>query len=224
MKCLIFDSSSIINLALNGLTDLLVKLKKIFGGKFIISSHVKYEVIDHPLKIREFKLNALKIKKLIDSKIIEFPESISLSKLDIEKKINEIIREVNHAYTADVPISLVHQGEASCLAISLLLTEKNIDNAIVIDERTTRLIVEMPINLKKLLEKKLHTNINLDEKHISKYKNIKIIRTPEILFVAYKNNLLDIENKEDLDAYLYAAKIKGTSIAEEEIKEIESMG
>ena len=223
MKCLIFDAGPIINLALNGLTDILIRLKKIFIGKFIISANVKYEIIDHPLKIREFRLNALKIKNLFESNILELPESLNIDNSEVEKKVEEIINNVNHAFSTDVPIPLIHKGEASCLALSLILTEKNIDNVIVIDERTTRLIVEKPMNLKKLMEKKLHTSVNLNEKNISSLRDIRIIRTPELLFIAYKNNLLDTENKEDLDAYLYASKIKGVSIAEEEIREIEAM-
>ena len=223
MKCLIFDAGPIINLALNGLTDVLVGLKKLFKGKFIISRDVKYEVIDHPLKIREFRLNALKIKSLFESGVLELPESINLDNSEIENKVNLIFNEINHAFTTDAPIMLVHKGEVSCLALSLLLKQKGIDNAVVIDERTTRLVIEKPMNLKKLMEKKLHANVALKEKNLSQLKDIKIIRTPELLYIAYKSKLLDIDNREDLDAYLYAAKIKGVSIAEEEIREIEAM-
>lgn len=223
MKCLIFDAGPIINLALNGLTDVLIGLKKIFDGKFIISHDVKYETLDHPLKIREFRLNALKIKSLLESNILELPESINLDNSEIEDKINLIFNEINHTLTTDAPIMLVHKGEVSCLAISLILKQKGVDNAVVIDERTTRLVIEKPINLKKLMEKKLRTRVNLKEKNLSQVKDIKIIRTPELLYIAYKNKLLDIDNREDLDAYLYATKIKGVSIAEEEIREIEAM-
>lgn len=223
MKCLIFDAGPIINLALNGLTDILIQLKKIFNGKFIISNQVKYEIIDHPLKIREFRLSALRIKNLLDKRILEFPDSINLKNSDIENKIKEVSNEINNAFKTDVSIPLVHQGEISCIAISLLLSQKNIDNAIVIDERTTRLVIEKPANLKKILEKKLHATVNLVEKGLSQFKNIKIIRTPELLYIAYKNKLLNIEKREDLDAYLYASKIKGVSISEEEIREIEAM-
>ena len=65
-KVIIFDSGALISFSMNGMTDVVEKLKGIFSGKFIITSEVKKEVIDTPIKIRRFELEALKIKHLLD--------------------------------------------------------------------------------------------------------------------------------------------------------------
>ena len=65
MKAIIFDASTLISFAMNGLLREIVGLKKIFKGKFIITKEVKSEVIDRPIKIKRFELEALKIQQLI---------------------------------------------------------------------------------------------------------------------------------------------------------------
>ena len=45
-KALIFDSGTLINLTMNCLLYILPELKKIFKGKLLITSAVKYEIID----------------------------------------------------------------------------------------------------------------------------------------------------------------------------------
>lgn len=50
MKALIFDSSSIITLALNDLLYILEPLKAKFKGEFYITEDVKREVIDRPFR------------------------------------------------------------------------------------------------------------------------------------------------------------------------------
>ena len=57
---------------------------------------------------------------------------------------------------------IIDNGEATCLALSLLAEERGIKNAIVIDERTTRMIGENPENLRRLFENKLHTKVKLE--------------------------------------------------------------
>ena len=61
---IIFDASTLISFSMNGLLDEVVKLKKIFKGKFLIPEDVKYEIIDRPLNVKRFELEALRLKKL----------------------------------------------------------------------------------------------------------------------------------------------------------------
>ena len=68
MKAIVFDSGTIINFAMNGILDILKSLKSEFNGKFIITEAVKEEVIDKPLHIKKFELEALMINSLIQSK------------------------------------------------------------------------------------------------------------------------------------------------------------
>src|SRR3989339_861420 len=78
-KMIIFDASSLISFAINGLLHELIELRKIFKGKFIITNEVKSEIIDRPLTIKRFELEALKLKKILDDKIIELPSAVGIS-------------------------------------------------------------------------------------------------------------------------------------------------
>ncbi|MCX6749049.1 MAG: hypothetical protein NT076_05600 [Candidatus Pacearchaeota archaeon] len=221
MKALIFDSSSLITLTMNGLDTLFPELKKIFQGKFLITQEVKYEVIDRPMNIKKFELEALRIKKLLDDKILELPESIGISSSLIQEKTKEILNQTNSSFSSKSQyIHLIDVGEAACLALSSLATQKGIENVIVIDERTTRMFIENIENLKKLLENKLHTKIQLNKLSIP---GIRFIRSAELVYLAYKNKLIHLENNKVLDALLYAVKFKGCSISIKEIEEIKRL-
>ena len=221
MKALIFDSSSLISISLNGLLEELKKLKKIFNGEFIITKEVKREVIDDPIKIKMYELEALKIQNLIDEGCLNMPEKIGIQDKEITNLMFKLMNSANTMFVGNGnEIQLIHQGEASCLALSKLMNERKIKNVLAIDERTTRMLVEKPGNLKELLEKKLHTKIKLRESNFQQFKGFKIIRSTELIYLAYKNNLIRWEGKEILDALLYALKFKGCAISSEEIEEI----
>jgi len=221
MKIIIFDSSTIINLAMNGLLDVLRELKKNFDGKFIVTYQVKYEIVDRPIQIAKFELGALKIKKLIDDKILEMPESIKISREDIQEKTREILRGANHLFlTGNEFMHIIDDGEASCLALSIMASNEGIKNIIAIDERTTRIIVEKPENLHKLLEQKFNTKIKFISENLPLLTKIKIIRSSELMYVAWKKGLIDIKDSKLLEALLYATKYNGASISREEIEEI----
>lgn len=222
MKILIFDSSSLINFTMNGLTNLIEDLRKIFPGKFIITSYVKYETIDRPSTIRKYELGSLQIKKLLDNKTLEMPESINMKDQEIKELTRDILNKVNHSYFAQEFMHIIDEGEASCLAVSLLAEKKGIESVIVIDERTTRMIVENAENLRKLFQSKLHTRVDL-KANFSYLKNPRFIRSCELVFVAYKKGLVKIDDDKLLEALLYAAKYKGCAISEDEIKEIERL-
>jgi len=223
MKILIFDSSSLISFVMNGLTPVLIKLKQIFDGKFIITKDVKYETIDRPSEIKKFELGSLQIKKLLDDNILEMPESIGISSSALKEKTREILNLANSAFSArDEKMHIIDLGEASCLALSLMAKKNNIDSIIAIDERTTRMLVENPENLRKLFEMKLHTNVRL-EKNFS-IPNFKFIRSCELVYVAYKKGLIELKDGNVLDALLYAVKFKGCAVSRQEIDEIKRLG
>jgi len=222
-KIIIFDSSVIINFALNGILDILEKLKEIFPGKFIITQEIKKEIIDIPLNNKKYELEALQIKKLVDNGIFEFPSSIEIKDFEVTKKTKEILNEVNSIFSArNKFIHLIEEGEASCVALSLLCKDKKIENVVAVDERTMRILCENPLNLKKLFEMKLHTNVDM-KNNLDKLRSIKCIRSSELVFIAYKRKLIEIKNNNILDALLYAVKFKGTSISESEIMEIKKL-
>jgi predicted nucleic acid-binding protein len=222
MKALIFDASTLISFAMNGLYDELRHLKEIFNGKFLITKEVKGEVIDRPLTIKRFELEALKIKKLFDEGVLEMPSSLDISDKEISRDTNRIIETANTTFkSGGHHLKLIDLGEASCIALARALEERKIGCVIAVDERTMRMLVEKPENLEKLLENKLHTNIISNKNNLKMFKGFKIIRSTELVYLAYKKGLIELDNGIVLDALLYAMKFKGCSISEEEIREAE---
>lgn len=220
-KAIIFDAGALISLSLNGLLDELKKLRGAFNGDFLITKQVKSEVIDKPLKIKYFELEALKVQQLLEDNILKMADSYGINDSLINSKTEEIMNIANGLFmSSNNKLNIMQLGEASCLALSRILYEKGIENIIVVDERTTRMLVEKPENLKDLLERKIHTKIVLVKKDFQYFKEFKIIRSAELMYVAWKKNLLGIKKGEVLDALLYALKFKGCSISDEEINEI----
>jgi hypothetical protein len=223
-KAIIFDSGALISLSMNGLLDELQKLKGIFKGSFLITEQVKFEVIDKPLKIKAFELEALRVQQLLEENFLEMAESYGVNNSLISKKTEEIMDIANGIFTnSNNKMNIMQLGEASCLALSTILREKGIENVIAIDERTTRMLVEKPENLKDLLERKLHTGITLVKRDFNYFKNFKIIRSVELMYVAWKKNLIDLKKGNVLDALLYALKFKGCSVSDDEIEEIKKL-
>ncbi len=224
-KIIIFDASTLISLAMNGLLPELKELRKIFKGKFIITKEVKREIIDKPLTIKRFELEALKLKQLLDEKVLEMPLSVRIDDKEISKKINEILDTANNIFIGNEKnIKLIDFGEASCLALSRVLDKKNIKNVIAVDERTTRMLGEKPENLQRLLQKKLHTKIDYKKENFKFFEGFKFIRSSELVYVAYKKGLVKLKDSRVLDALLYAVKFKGCAISGDEIREIKRIG
>jgi len=219
-RAIIFDSSTLITFAMNGLLDVLRELKKVFDGNFYITPDVKKEVIDRPMTITRFKLEALKIQGLVEEGVLEVS-----NELEIPKRTKEILNIANNIFQGkDKEIKIVSSGEISCLALSKILSEKNILNAIAIDERTTRMLVENPEKLEGFLERKMHTKITSEKNNFEIFKGFKIIRSAELVYIAHKKKLIKMGNGELLDALLWAVKFKGCSISNDEIREIKKLG
>lgn len=213
-KYLVFDSSAIITFAMSDLAYLLKDLHEKFNGDFLFSKEVEKETITRSLNIPRFMLEALQIKGLVNDAIFTRFEK------NLKREKEKILNVANHTYKARGEwISIIHEGEASCLAIyKNLISEKK---AIVIDERTTRMLCESPENLRKLLELKLHTKIESVKENYNFFKDVKIIRSCELMFLAYANGLISLpaSKRDSIKALLYAAKYKGCSVSNQEIRE-----
>jgi hypothetical protein len=226
-KVLIFDAGPLINLSMNGLLYILEELKKEFPGKFLITKQVKYETLDRPLKIQRFELGALRISKLLKDKVLETPESLGISDSEISKKTSELKNDANHLLQANGKmIEIVSDGEISCLALSAILNKKGIETMIAIDERTTRLLSENPKDLEKTIARKTRFPVKLSNSSITslkKFKDFRFIRSPELVYVAHKKDLLNLKDPRALEASLYATKFKGSSVSWDEIHALRKM-
>ena len=202
----------------------LKKLKQSFNGKFLITQEVKQEVIDKPMNIEKFQLESLRIQQLVDEGIFEFPASFGISDLVVSNETEKMMNFANNTYyEKSGSIKLIDSGEASCMALGKLLDEKGIKNILAVDERTMRSLCETPEELKNFLNKKFHTGIRVNKNNINLFRKFKIIRSVELIYLAYKNGFIEIKNKKLLESLVYALKFKGCSVSREEIDEIKKL-
>jgi len=122
-KYIIFDAGTLINLSQNGLLEAFKELSKIFQGEFLITPTVKYESIDHPLKIKRFEWGAVRIQHLLEENIIKLITDTDLASLeDLNKQTQNVLDTVNGSFSSGSKnIHLIERGEAECLALSIIL-------------------------------------------------------------------------------------------------------
>jgi predicted nucleic acid-binding protein len=227
MKSLVFDTSTIISIATNNLLWVLPELKKRFKGEFYIAPAVKQEVLDVPLKSKRYKLEAMQILSLMGEGHIKVFRNNA-------KNARELLDVANHIFrTKDTWIKIVHDAEIESLAAAIDIKA----DAYVIDERNTRMLIETPENLGQLLEDKLHTKIEVNYENLERFKEhikgVNIIRSAELMTVAYELGIMDeylrkeerdiinIDLKKTLiDGMLWGLKLKGCAITQNEINEI----
>ncbi|MBI5797360.1 hypothetical protein HZA98_00465 [Candidatus Woesearchaeota archaeon] len=226
MKSLIFDSSTVISLAMNNMLWILEPLKARYKGDFYITEEVKKEIIDTPMGIKRFKLEAIQIQSFIDRGIIKVYES-----KELQKEIKELDLLSNSIFIAkEKNMHLIDIGELS----AMVLAKKIQADALIIDERTTRMLIEAPEALQSLLKKKFHMEIKMNREKLKTFQQkinpLSAIRSIELSIAAYELGLLDKKylpknaNKEKekdiLDAVIWGMRLKGCSISDREIEEL----
>lgn len=218
MKVLVFDSGPLINLSMNGLLSVLEKLKEKWSGVFVMTHFVKQEVHDRPMHIAQFELGALRVGELLAKKILVLPESIGVSRGELEEETRTVMECANKSFVADGhPIRIVSDAEMSCFALAQLLKKKGHQVMIAIDERTARLLTEKPENIEELMSRKLHQRVRLEKRCISNLQGIPCIRSSELVYVAYKKGHIPLKDPNALEALVYATKFKGAAISWDEI-------
>ena len=216
---IVLDSSTVISLADNCLLWVLKDLKEKLNIEFIVPPGVVYESVDYPSTNVKFSLNALRIKTAISEGIFSV-----FNETDAFKKY---VNQINHLsnsiyYIQGKPIKIVHRGEIEALAV-LALTNADI---LAIDERTTRQLIESPTLIKEHMENIHRTDVEMNEKKLNQLyrvlENVYIIRSVELLAMAYERNFLKMDNLESkaiLKAALYAVKFGGCAVSFDEIEE-----
>lgn len=212
------DSGSFISLTASCMDRTLYFLHEKFGLRFVIPPSVEYEAVTRPLydHLTQFAFSAIRIKDAIhDGVILKVEENVRTDARHIIDLANNLF------YVHGKPLKLIHLGEAEMVALAHKLDVKNL----LIDERTTRMLIEAPFRLKEHLEKEFSTHIMLDKKKMREFSDItrsmNVIRSSEIVILAYENGFFnhfkDIK-KEALEAALYKTKYSGCSIRFDEIK------
>lgn len=223
MKSLIFDAGPIISLATNNLLWILEPLKKKFNGKFYLTEAVKFELVDKPLETKKFKFEAIQVERLIESETLEIVDNSFIRQETpiLLSTANEIFKAYNNY------IKIVHFAEISVIAAAVNLNA----DAVVLDEKTTRFLIENPKMVLEILRKTLHTSVSINENNLSTFKNtvknIKTIRSTELVAIAYEQGLLNEyitkipdARKNLLESVLWGVKLNGCAVSKEEIEQI----
>jgi len=187
------------------------------GVTVYVTPGVKEEVIEKPMGMKKFALEAYRIKTLFDAGILKVVEPD-------EQIVSELMDAANNIYSfKGKPFKIIHTGEGEALA---LVKQHNAD-ALLMDERTTRLLIEDPHELKELLGHRTGKKLSLNENALEDFKKlmpqVPIIRSAEVAYVAYDRGLIDELVGEDrghgLESLLAALKFSGCAINWGEIRQ-----
>ncbi len=219
MAKLVFDTSSLISVSENCLMRIISAISSEKNAELIIPEGVYYESVSHPLQIRRFELNALRIKDSVDSGAIKIMKLNSAAK-DAAKAIENLANSLFEI--SGEKINLVHAGEIETLALANSINA----DLIVMDERTTRMLVEDAYRLRDKMEEKYESKADIDTEKLAElqrmFVNVKIVRSVELIAYAYERGYFEPElrkTKLALEAALYAAKYGGCAVSLEEIQQ-----
>jgi hypothetical protein len=220
MKSMVFDAGPVISLAMNNLLWILEPLKKKFNGRFCITEGVRAELVDRPIETKKFKFEAIQVGKLIEKGVLEVIDS-SFIKSESPKLV-ETANKIFEAYKNDMKV--IHYAEMSVIAAAIEMKA----DAVVVDEKTTRHLVENPKKMLQILRKSLRTSVRVSESNLKEFKlkvkDIKVIRSVELVMIAYEDGLLDEfilkipeARKNLLQGVLWGVKLNGCAVSQEEI-------
>jgi len=220
-KSIVLDSGPVISLTTSNLLNLLDIYTKKYGFEFIITPFVKNELVDEPLTTKRFEYEALLVMNEIKKKNL----TIAKQTKELSNKTKELLHIANSIILVNGnPISIIHSAEIEVIAYCLL----NKIGLVCIDERSMRLLIEDADLLAKIIGKRLHKKTSIDKAKAEQFKeitkDIKIIRSSELVIKAFEHKLLDLDinvkKSEILKAMLWSLKLHGCTISEKEINQI----
>ena len=218
-KDVLVDAGVLISLTSGCLDNLLYFFAEKHNIRFIIPPSVEYEVVGRPMKtkIKRYMFSAMRIQNAIDDGVVAVVDA------DVKNKTAKIMDSANHLfYIRGKPLHLIDLGESEMLALAKELAIEYI----LIDERTTRMLIEAPIKLKKHLEDEFRVNVMINKRNLGyltgEISAFRALRTSELVMLSYESGYF--KNFEELqaavlEAALYKIKYSGCSIGFGEIKE-----
>jgi predicted nucleic acid-binding protein len=220
---IVFDAGPIITSTMNNLLFALPELKKIFNADFLIPYAVHFELIEKPMQTTRHKLEAYHVIEHINNNTLH-----TVDKKYLLAQTQEYLDIINTAYYAfGHPIKIMHEGEMQALVLAKSLGARTL----VVDERTTRYLLETPSRVINRFEHKLHTKVTVDNKKVEKFKaqfaHIQPIRSTELFTVALEQGIFNemmegmpVKNNERqfYEGLLWGLKLAGCGISEKEIK------
>ena len=212
MSTFVVDSSTIISITLNCLLDVFTKFHE-RGHRFIIPKWVYDEVVTRPIKSERFGFEAYRIKKKVDEGVFEIYQGA------ISDEANKFAKYINNSFLVDHhPIKIIHPADSEGIILA-----RRIGDALIVDERNMRMVIENPRGIQKLLQHKLHRNIIVNEKNLenalSYVKDLPVLRSVDLVSILWKEKMLDLDGKDELEKILYSLKFSGCAVSFNEIRE-----
>lgn len=215
----VIDTGTMITLSGTCLMNVFKAFVKTNNINLMISSTVAEESVWKPITNKRFALNAARIKYAMNEKTVKVVPITG----EIEGLQHKILNIANNCFfTKDGPLQIIQAGEAEALALAKIFDA----HALFIDERTTRSLIENPLRLKQVLERRQETPIRLNEQNIGTMKamfaGLRMFRSVDLIAAAYEQDLFDHELSHgtlELEAALYAAKYNGCAVSEKEIED-----
>lgn len=213
---IVFDASALISVSQTCLINILGGLKNALGADFFIPQTVFEEAVRRPIQIKRFELNAIRIKKAIDEGWFTVVACSRNRQL-----FDQIAGLSNNCFFANGrPITLLQNGEIEALALIKELGAEGF----AIDERTTRMLIEDPMQLQKIMQERRKLGIRVDKSKANEiaqlFKGTAIVRSVELIALADEFGLLEKElpkGRLSLEAALFAAKYSGCAVSGREI-------
>lgn len=212
---IVFDSSALISVSQTCLINILGGLREKMNAEFFVPEAVLQEAVLRPISIKRFELNAIRIKKAIDEKWF------NVAPVKDRKLFSQIDAIANNCFfIKERPVRLLQRGEIE----SLCLIRELGAEAFAIDERTTRMMVENPLELQKILQARKRINVKANKENTKllqeMFQETTILRSVELIALAFEQGLLSQElpeGKQSLEAALFAAKYSGCAVSSREI-------
>ncbi|MBD3312034.1 hypothetical protein GF352_01085 [archaeon] len=222
MRHLVVDSSSLISLSSNCLLWLLDKLRADADLQLVATPEVRAEVVDKALKIERFRLGGVRVLKRFCNGTIVIDETDPV-------KTNKILRTANSVYKVKGrSYKIVHKAEMGLVP----LAEKKGTGLMLVDERIVDKLINNPLGLKKVFERRLHMKVEIDKSKLKELKSligdVNTVKSSDLVAIAYEKGLLKEYVREcaskktmkDLvSGSLWGLKKSGCSISTNDIKE-----
>ncbi len=213
------DSGSFISLTSTCMDNIMYFFAENFNVRFIIPPSVEEEAVTYPLrkKMKKHSFSAIRILDLMNDGVIMKTET------DASDEAKRIMKLANNLfYVKGKPVRILHMGEAEMLAMANKLGIEYI----LIDERTTRMLIEAPFSIKMHFEEEFRANVMLNKNNLRELTKITeglhAMRSSELIILAYEKGFFKRfqgMEMEALKAALYRVKYSGCSIRFSEIEE-----
>ncbi len=209
MERIVSDSGPLISLSTVCLLDVFSFLKK----EVVVTPSVYEEVYSYPIRKRRYMWSALRIERL-NPRV----DSLSASERSLSEELLHLINNIFYSHRG--PLTIVQPAEVDSAVLSL-----RYDKLLLMDERTLRLVIEDPEQLRNRLSRKIHAWVKINRKALDEVKGIIgdlfVVRSVDIVSYAYEKGYFDAFPRKDiaLKAALFALKYGGSAVGEEEIEE-----